>query len=163
EEIASPLNLISSIELTVFDYIDKDDLYDLEEYANKLNSIMLVVGSGDVTQDEVIEIYTYLDRLGSILSTYSEVYAISTALSSLSVDMSTHMSQFMDNSEALGPMCKAFSNDMSKWIEQSFHTGAPSVDFMNDTIVVNCQTIAGMLKMDEQPAADDDFDDIFDF
>ncbi|MEA2100141.1 MAG: response regulator, partial [Campylobacterota bacterium] len=42
EEIASPLNLISSIELTVFDYIDKDDLYDLEEYANKLNSIMLV-------------------------------------------------------------------------------------------------------------------------
>ncbi len=164
EEVASPLTFTRSTELEVFDYIEEDDLFDLEEYANKLNSIMLVVGNGDVTQEEVLEIYGYLEKLGSILSMYSEVYPISMALSSLAVDMSTHIGQFIENSEALGPMCKAFSNDMSKWIEQSFHTGAPSADFMNDTIVVNCQTISGMLKMDEQPAeSEDDFDDIFDF
>ena len=164
EEVASPLPFATSVELEVFEYIDEDDLFDLEEYANKLNSIMLVVGSGDITSDDVTEIYTYLEKIGSILSMYSEVYSISMALSSLSVDMSTHTQEFMENSEALGPMCKAFSNDMSKWIEQSFHTGAPSADFMNDTIVVNCQTIGSMLKIDEQPAeSEDDFDDIFDF
>lgn len=164
EEIASPLELENSAELVVFDYIDSDDLYDLEEFSSKLSSIMLIVGGGEVSEDEVVEIYTYLDRLGSILATYSEVYPMSKALTELSIDMSSHSQTFMDNSEALGPMCKAFSNDMSNWIEQSFHTGAPSADFMNDTIVVNCQTIGGMLKMDDAPpAGDDDFDDIFDF
>ncbi len=164
EEIASPLVFTSSVELGIFNYIDSEDLYDLEEYAGKLNSIMLLVGGGEVSNEEVIEIYTYLDRLGSILATYSEVYPISKALSELSMDMSNHVQEFMDNAEALGPMCKAFSNDMSNWVEQSFHTGAPSADFMNDTIVVNCQTIGGMLKMDEVAAgSDEDFDDIFDF
>ena len=162
--MASTTSYATSIELSVFDYIDSDDLYDLEEYANKLNSIMLIVGGGDVTEEEVIEIYSYLDKLGSILATYGEVYPISKALTELSIDMSSHVGEFMDNSEALGPMCKAFSNDMSNWIEQSFHTGAPSVDFMNETIRVNCQTIGSMLKMDEAPAdGAEDFDDIFDF
>ena len=163
EETASPLDFTSSTTLSVFNYIDDDDLYDLEEYASKLNSIMLLVGGGGVSEDEVIEIYTYLDKIGSILATYSEIYPISKALTELSEDMSSYMDEFIKNSEALGPMCKAFSNDMSSWIEQSFHTGAPSVDFMNDTIVVNCKTISSMLKMDEAPEDDGSFDDIFDF
>jgi hypothetical protein len=69
----------------------------------------------------------------------------------------------MKNSQAIAPMCKEFSNDMSSWIEKSFHTGAPSAEFMNDTIVVNSQTISSMLKMDEAPDSAEDFDDIFDF
>ncbi len=165
ETIASPVEFEHSVQnLEVFDYIDEDDLDELEEYASKLNSLMLVVGSGGLTEEEVIEIYTYLEKLGSILATYSEVYPISKALSELSNDMATHIEEFTQNSEALGPMCKAFSNDLTNWIEMSFHTGAPSADFMNDTIVVNCQTIGGMLKMDDASAdGADDFDDIFDF
>jgi CheY-like chemotaxis protein len=162
-EISSPIAFTASKELKVLDYIDAEDLYDLEDYSGKLNSLLLVVGSGDVTAEEVDEIYAYLDRVGSILATYSEVYPISQALCTLASDMKSHKDVFIENSEALGPMCKAFSNDLSTWITQSFHTGAPSADFMNDTIVVNCQTIAGMLKMDEAPPADEDFDDIFDF
>ncbi|MBD3823058.1 MAG: response regulator [Epsilonproteobacteria bacterium] len=154
----------STKDLTVCNYIDPEDLQDLEEYAGKLNSLMLVVGSGDITEDEVVEIYTYLERIGSIISSYSEVYPMAIALNGLAADMATHMSEFSQNSEALGPMCRAFSNDMSKWIEMSFHTGAPSPDFMNDTIVVNCQTISSMITMND--AHDDgggDLDDIFDF
>ncbi|MFA6136475.1 MAG: response regulator [Sulfurimonas sp.] len=164
EEIASPLMLKKSENLQVFDYIEEEDLYDLEEYAGKLNSLLLVVGNGDVSEEEIVDIYTYLDKIAGILAVYSEVYVISKALTELSHAMSTHISEFIKNSEALGPMCKAFSNDISNWIEMSFHTGAPSVQFMNDTIVVNCQTIGGMLKMDEAPAdGGEDFDDIFDF
>lgn len=164
EAIPEQIEILASESLQVFDYMDTEDLDELEEYSQKLNSIMLLVGGGDVTMDEVVEIYTYLDKLGSVLATYSEVYPISKALAELSVDMSSYMQEFIDNSEALGPMCKAFANDMSNWIEKSFHTGAPSAEFMNDTIVVNCQTIAGMLKMDEAPAdGGEDFDDIFDF
>ncbi|MCX6052053.1 MAG: response regulator [Campylobacterales bacterium] len=164
EVVASPFVLQQSQKLEVFDYIYADDLYDLEEYAGKLNSLMLIVGSGDINEDEITDIYSYLEKIAGILASYNEVYAISQAVTALSMDMATHMPEFMKNSEALGPMCKAFSKDMSNWIEMSFHTGAPSVQFMNDTIVVNCQTISSMLKMDEAPAdGGEDFDDIFDF
>jgi two-component system chemotaxis response regulator CheY len=164
EEIASEVDYSSSSTLEVYDYIEEEDLFDLEEFAGKLSSLMLIVGSGDVTEEDVIEIYTYIDKIGSIISTYPEVYPISKALTELALDMSTHISEFVANSESLGPMCTAFSQDLLNWIEQSFHTGAPSADFMNDTIVVNCQTISSMLKMDEVSAgAEDDFDDIFDF
>jgi len=161
---ASSLSLdYASTELEVFDYIESYDMEDMEEYAKRLSSLMLIVGSGDVSEDEVVEIYTYIEKIGAILAGYSEVYPIATALSTLASDMATHTVEFIENSEALGPMCAAFSKDLSNWIEQSFYTGAPSIDFMNDTIVVNCQTIGGMLKMDEAPEGDDDFDDIFDF
>ena len=154
----------SSVDLRVFAYIDPDDMADLEEYAGRLSSLMLIVGSGDVTEDELVEMYTYIEKLGSILSSYSEVYLIATSLSTLALDMQTHADTFIANSEALGPLCTAFSKDFTKWIEQSFHTGAPSVDFMNDTIAVNCQMIGSMLKMDDAPADDGDgIDDIFDF
>ncbi|MDF1879174.1 response regulator [Sulfurimonas sp. SAG-AH-194-C20] len=163
EEISSSIDYTSA-QLQVFDYIDPDDMADLEEFAGKLNSLMLVVGSGDVSDEEAVEIYTYIEKLGSILSSYSEIYVIANSLSALANDMAANTDTFMQNSEALGPMCSAFSNDLTNWIEQSFHTGAPSVDFMNDTIVVNCQTIGSMLKMDEVAVGtEEDFDDIFDF
>ena len=165
EEIASPIEYKASSEtLEVYDYLDPEDLNDLQEYVGKLNSLMLIVGSGDIEEEEIIEIYTFLEKIASIIATYSEIYTISQALSSLSYEMSTHVQEFMKYSQELGPMCKAFSKDMLNWMEMSFETGAPSIDFMNDTISVNCQTIIGMLKMDE-PVADggDDFDDIFDF
>ncbi len=156
---------IKSKELKVFNYLDEGDLIDLEEYTNKLNSLMLMVGSGEVTEEEIVEIYSHLEKIGSVLNTYSEVFAISEALINLSQDLSTHINEFMEYSDALGPMCAAFSNDLSAWINMSFYTGAPSIDFMNDTISVNCDTISGMLKMDEQDDDNDagDIDDIFDF
>jgi len=162
-EVAVEEELVSG-SLQIYNYIDTDDMYDLEEYVGKLSTLMLMVGAGDVTDDDVTEIYSYIRKLGTILGTYSEVYSISGALQSLSDDIATYSDVFLENSDAFGPLCTAFSKDMTNWVEQSFYTGAPSEDFMNDTIVVNCQTIGGMLKMDEAaPANDDDFDDIFDF
>ena len=154
----------SKEELVVFDYIENEDMSDLQEYSSNLNSLMLIAGSGDLMDDEIVEIYSYLDRIGALLSSYSEVYPISVALNSLASEMSNHQEDFAQKSELLGPMCKAFANDMSTWIEMSFKTGAPSVDFMNDTIVVNCQTISAMLTMDDNVSDKvEDIDDIFDF
>lgn len=154
----------TSQELKVFNYMDAEDLLDLEEYAGKLNSVMMLVGSGDITEEDVVEIYANLDKVSNIVSSYTDIYPISVALAELSADMSSHIDEFIEQSESLGSMCSAFSRDLSNWLNQSFYSGAPSIDFMNDTIVVNCQTICMMLKMDEAPPAGaDDFDDIFDF
>jgi len=153
----------TSNELQVFNYMYKEDLHELEEYTSKLNSLMLLVGNGDLNEDEAIEISAYLRGISEILSSYSEVYAVSKALYSLCEDISAYTSEFISNSEALGPMCNAFSKDISKWIDMSFYSGAPSIDFMNDTIIVNCQTISSMIKRDELETDEEDLDGIFDF
>ncbi|MDQ7043534.1 MAG: response regulator [Sulfurimonas sp.] len=152
----------TSSKLEVFDYIDPDDMLDLEEFSARLNSLMLIV-SGDITEKDAVEIYTNLERIATLLASYPEVYPISLALKELSSTMSLNIDTFIQNSEVLSPMCSAFARDFMNWMEASFHTGAPSVDFMNDTIVVNCQTIESMLKMNDETEASEDMDDIFDF
>jgi len=158
----SPSFDYTSSELEVYNYIDPDDMLDLEEYAGKLSSLMLIVSS-NITENEAIEIYTYIEKIGIILSTYSEVSPISFALTELATTISTQIDTFMQNSELLAPMCSAFSKDLMKWMEMSFYTGAPSEDFMNDTIAVNCQTIASMISMNNAPEVSEELDDIFDF
>lgn len=156
---------IKSKDLVVYSYIDDDDLLDLKEYSLRMSSLMLVVGGGDIEDEEVIEIYSYLEKIGSVLATYSEITPISKALSLLAYEIANHVEEFSLNAEALGPMCKAFSNDILSWIRMSFETGAPSAEFMNDTISVNCDTIVSMLKINESidDSSLDDLDDIFDF
>jgi hypothetical protein len=163
EKPAASLEYTKSTELIVFDYLEQEDLDDLEYYAGKLESLMLMVGIKDTSEDEIIEICSNLERIGAILSPYAEVHMISKALTQLSIDLSTLMKEFKENSVALTSVCKAFSHDISNWIQQSFYTGAPSVDFMNETVAVNCQTISSMLMMDDQSAGNENFDDIFDF
>ena len=161
--VEEEMALHSSVALQVFDYIDPDDLQDLEEYADSLNSLMLLVGGGALEDEDIYEMCGYLDKISTLLAPYSEVFVIANALGELSVSLSANVDVFTANSATMGPMCNAFSNDLMNWIKQSFHTGAPSVEFMNDTIVVNSQTITSMLTMDAAPAAEEDFDDIFDF
>ena len=161
--VEEEMALHSSVVLQVFDYIDPDDLQDLEEYADSLNSLMLLVGGGALEDEDIYEMCGYLDKISTLLAPYSEVFVIANALGELSVSLSANVDVFTANSATMGPMCNAFSNDLMNWIKQSFHIGAPSVEFMNDTIVVNSQTITSMLTMDAAPAAEEDFDDIFDF
>ncbi|MDX1295208.1 MAG: hypothetical protein R3302_03010, partial [Sulfurimonadaceae bacterium] len=71
---------------------------------------------------------------------------------------------FIEKSTMLGPMCAAFSSDLSSWLRLTFEEGTTSVDYMDDTIIANAKTIGGMLTMDDAPADDaGDLDDIFDF
>ncbi len=152
----------SDVELQIFHYIDLDDLDEVENYIGRLDSLLLLVGSSDVSEDEVAEIYTYLERIGRILMTYSESYEMGRALGELSREIADHVEEFRTNSTSLGPLCAAFSRDMSKWMKMTFHDGSPSVDYMDDTVITNAKTIAGMLKMNDHHE-EGDLDDIFDF
>ncbi|MDD5717567.1 MAG: response regulator [Sulfuricurvum sp.] len=147
----------------VYAYMEEEDLGDIKAYIAKLNSLLLVVGSGDIQVDEVDEIGAYLDRIGKIASIYSESYTIGRALSTLSIDIREHIQLFIEKSSALGPLCAAFSRDLMGWIRLIFEEGAPSVNYMDDTIISNTQTIGSILTMEEHAGDAVDLDDIFDF
>lgn len=153
----------TSQKLEVFNYMDQDDLLELEEYTNNLSSLMLIVGNNDISPEEVTDICHYLGKIGYTTATYNEIFPISKGVSDLSVGISSHVEEFINASNELGPMCKAFNNDLKQWIDMTFYSGAPSIDFMNDTITVNCQTICGMIKTDSQDDSCEALDDIFDF
>lgn len=148
----------------VYAYMDDEDLMDLREYVGKLNSLMLVVG-GEIESYEVDEISDSLQHIGRISCTYSESYPIGNALAAMGRAIANHSALFMAKSNDLAPMCTAFGRDLDTWIRMIFVDGASNVHFMDDTIIVNAQTIEGILTMDDTDfsSSAENLDDIFDF
>jgi CheY-like chemotaxis protein len=149
--------------LKIYNYMEEEDLEEIKDFIASLDSLMLVVGSGDIQSHEVDEIAQDLERISKIASLYNESYSISSALGALAEDIRNHHQEFLEKSNSLGVLCTAFSRDLSSWIRIIFSEGARSVDFMDDTIISNAQMIGSMLKMDESSEEVADLDDIFDF
>jgi len=147
----------------IYNYMDPDDLHETEELLDDLSSLMLMLGNSDLDASEIDQISNYLSELGKRMSIYTESYAIGRALSNLSQEILVHSARFQEIASELSTLSSAFSSDLQSWLKLTFYTGAPSVDFMNDTIIVNCETIISMLGTDESADKDADLDDIFDF
>jgi len=147
----------------VYNYMDTDDLDEIEELLGDLSSIMLILGSSELKTGEISQMINSLGSLGKRLRVYTESYTIGQALSELSQDISLNTDRFHDIANDLSTMSSAFVSDLQSWFQLTFYKGAPSVDFMDATIVANVQTISLMLKEDNTPIDENDMDDIFDF
>ena len=112
--------------------------------------------------DEIDDLCNYLRLIASLLSISNEVYVISNSLNSLSDSISNNASYFSENSEMLFEFTSAFVNDLLFWKTKIFYEGAPSVDFLNDSISTNANMLNALLNP-EQVSSDEDLDDIFDF
>jgi hypothetical protein len=143
--------------------MDPEDLSEIEGLLDDLSSLMLMVGNSELEASEIDQISNYLAELGKRLSIYTESYAIGRALSNLSQEIFMHKTRFQEIASELSTLSSAFTSDLHTWLKLTFYKGAPSVDFMNDTIVVNCETIISMLAAEESAENDTDLDDIFDF
>lgn len=149
--------------LQVYSYMDKEDLENIKEHLSDLDSLLLLVGNGDIQYEEVEGIVLNLMRIGKVAKLYTESYAIGHALSDLALAITPHIDTFIHKSRELGPLCAAFSRDLGSWIRLIFHEGASSVNFMDDTIAANAQMISSFLLSDSASEEAVDLDDIFDF
>jgi two-component system chemotaxis response regulator CheY len=151
-------------EIHVYDFLEREDLEDLREYVGKLNSLMLIVG-GEVERHEVDEISDNLQYISRICSGYTDSYPIGNALSNMGRTIRDHSDLFVQKSKDIGPMCAAFGRDLSAWLQMIFVDGAPSVHYMDDTIIANVQMLESMLTMDDadHSGSAENLDDIFDF
>lgn len=150
--------------LQVFEYMESEDLEDLKGHIGSLNSLLIIVGNGDIEAEEIQEILTHLDRIGQVARRYSESYPIGNALGALAMEIRNHQERFQAQSRNLGPLCAAFGRDLNTWLNLVFIEGASSVDFMDQTIISNAHMIEAFMKEDENEAAEaENIDDIFDF
>ncbi|MBV5320354.1 MAG: response regulator, partial [Sulfuricurvum sp.] len=152
------------IQYQIYNYMDEEDLEDIKENLTRLNTLLLMVGSGDIRAEEVDEIAFFLERIGKSASIYSESYEIARALNLFSSSIKDNVQTFIDKSSSLGLFCKTFGLDLTNWLQAIFYEGAPSVNFMNDTITSNAQMLSEMLTATESaPQESMDMDDIFAF
>ncbi len=151
-------------EYRVFNYMDPEDLLETEDVLGDLSSLMLMMGRSEIEPAEVADIAHFLDKLGRGLLIYTESYKIGQALIDLSQSISSHANRFQEIASDLSTLSSAFVSDLQSWLNLTFYQGAPSVDFMDDTITANTQTIISILSAeDDDMSGSDDMDDIFDF
>lgn len=151
-------------ELQVYNYFYEYDFQEIKSGIASLNSLMLLVGNGEIEPDEVEEIVDYLERIGNIATRYNESFSIGYALKDLAYEISIHRQEFIDKARHLGILCSAFANDLNSWIRVIFVEGATSVNYMDDMIISNTKMISSFLDHSDSAGSEAvEIDDIFDF
>lgn len=150
--------------LYVYNYMYKDDLEEMREYIHTLNSLLLLVRNGYINTDEVKDIIFYLDKIGKIAFSYAESESIGRSLIELAIDIEYKIDIFIEKSRDLALLCSAFGHDLESWYQQTFQTGTPSVNYMDDMISSNVNMICILLAPQVAiPNNDIEVDDIFNF
>lgn len=147
--------------LQTYDILDEEAIEEFEYVISKLQTEVMMMGSSALEMDDIDTMNEYIKKLSTILSISKDAYEISASLSDFSALLDEYSEPFLAMSKDLASMMKSFINDLLMWKEMIFHTGAPSVDFLNSSISSNVQMIRAVFVTDE--TAVEDMDDIFDF
>ncbi len=147
--------------LQTYDILDEDALEEFDYIVSKLQTEIMMMGSSSLNLDDIDTMNEYIKKLSAILSISQDAYSISASLKELSELLDVYSEPFLAMSSDLSTMMTSFINDLIMWKEMIFHTGAPSVDFLNSSISSNVQMIRAVFVSDD--TAEEDMDDIFDF
>lgn len=150
-------------ELHVYDFIDKDDLVELTDNINELESMLGILQYSTLSESDAARIVDLINKLGVCLSGYNETFNISVALKNLTGDIQNNIATFIDKSKTMATIFINFSHDIKEWQDAIFNKGASSANFMDDTIIANASYISNLVKPAEQTMESEDLDDIFSF
>jgi len=156
-------NIIKESEVTIqtYDFMEPEDIAELEEITNDLRSLINLVGSSNIEIDEIEQLVYYIQRFATVISIYSQTYAISSALKQLADDITQNIDTFLEKAADVSILCEAFNRDLILWIQKLFYDGAPSIDFLDNSIISNANMISSFIK--ESQEQEEVLDDIFDF
>lgn len=149
--------------LKTFDILDPDELEDFEDNLLRLRSLILLMGNSSLETSDVEDLCHGFDEIASILSISNDTYVLSNALHELSNSITANQEHFKETSHQLFDFVNAFMNDLVFWKSKIFYEGAPSVDFLNDSITTNANMLNALLLPESASKEDEDIDDIFDF
>lgn len=127
-----------------------------------MESSLITLQYSALTKTEVLYLAETISKISTILGRYNEVYSIAVMLKSLSFDIKDCVDIFIEKSKLLSKVFINFGADMLDWQKALFVDGALSINFMDDSIIANCESISKMLKP-EMDSSSDDLDDIFSF
>jgi len=160
QAVSTPVSTIKET-LQTYDILDNGALEEFDYIISKLQTEVMMMGSSSLELDDIETMNEHIKKLASILSISKDAYEISASLNDFSSLLDEYSEPFLQMSQDLSHMMTSFINDLLMWKEMIFHTGAPSVDFLNSSISSNVQMIRAVFVNDD--TAEEDMDDIFDF
>jgi two-component system chemotaxis response regulator CheY len=157
-----PIANESEVVIQTYDFMDADDISEIEEIAGEMRSLISLVGSSSIGDEDIELLSFHIQKFATVISLYTQTYAISTALKQLSEDILHNIERFKAQAKDISMLCEAFNRDLFLWINKLFYEGAPSVDFLDNSIISNANMITSFIQEPEM-VEEESFDDIFDF
>jgi len=147
-------------ELYVYDFIDSNDISILRDILQEQKKSVNKVSTGSICKDDVNIIQQQIHELTTVLENYVEVYLITDALQCLAIDISENIESFITFSNEIDELCVNLNKDLIVWVEKLFVVGAPSIDFLDNSIISNANMISDFIKELEEV---EDEEGMFDF
>lgn len=141
--------------LQTFDFMESEDLTSLELKLNDLATQFMWMGSNELNGDDVDQIINAFERTSGILMLYSETQTLGIAIRDLSAIIQKDEAKFIEMAPQMSALCKSFNNDLIVWFRSVFYEGAPSVNYMDASIISNIQMVQSFLSPDEEVNLDD--------
>ncbi|HEX5710601.1 MAG TPA: response regulator [Sulfuricurvum sp.] len=141
--------------LQKFHFMEPEDLTALELKLNELATQFMWMGSNELNGDDVDQIINAFERTSSILLLYSETQTLGIAIRDLTSIIQKDEAAFINMAPQMSALCKSFNNDLIIWFRSVFYEGAPSVDFMDASIISNIQMVQSFLAPAEEGSLDD--------
>jgi len=155
-----PMQTVQALQ-TYDDLLDEETLSEFEHIVLKLKTEISMMGTSSLELDDIDTMHGYITELANILNTTTDTYSISESLKNFSLLLDEYGEEFLAKSQDVAQMVQAFINDIMMWKEMIFYTGAPSVDFLNNSISSNVEMIRAVFI--DTGSEDEDLGDIFDF
>ena len=158
---AVQIDLSSKEELTVYDFVSKDDLISMREINDELLNQMFYISSSQVEEDKIETIIGELDTYISIFAKYKELLEISIEVNSFRNILEDNMQKIIENQNAdLNLFFEGIISNLKNWTDMSFEKGITDINYYNASIASDISMIKQFLQIDEDVNLQED-DDIF--
>lgn len=138
-----------------FNFMESEDLTSLELKLNELSTQFMWMGSNELNVDDVDQIVNAFERSSSIMMLYSETQTLGIAIRDLTTIIQKDEQTFIEMAPQMSALCKSFNNDLILWFKTVFYEGAPSVNYMDASIISNIQMVQSFLSPSEDVSLDD--------
>jgi CheY-like chemotaxis protein len=141
--------------LQKFDFMEPEDITSLELKLNELSTQFLWMGSNELNSDDVDQIINAFEQTSSIMMMYSETQTLGIAIRDLTSIIQKDEKMFIEMAPQMSALCKSFNNDLILWFRTVFYEGAPSINYMDASIISNIQMVQSFLSLPEEVNLDD--------
>jgi len=141
--------------LQKFNFMESEDLTSLELKLNELATQFMWMGSNELNGDDVDQIVNAFERTSSILMLYSQTQTLGIAIRDLTTIIQRDEAAFIEMAPQMSALCKSFNNDLILWFKSVFYEGAPSVNYMDASIISNILMVQSFLSPAEDVSLDD--------
>lgn len=142
--------------LQKFTFMEAEDLTSLELKLNELATRFMWMGSNELNVDDVDQIVNAFERCSSIMMLYTQTQTLGIAIRDLTSIIQKDEAMFIQMAPQMSALCKSFNNDLILWFKSVFYDGAPSVNYMDASIISNIQMVQSFLSPSEDVSLDDD-------